>query len=173
MSVSIGATPVSTTSHLGFDTTADKAAGEPLAQWLTVVALKVWYLLACRFMWPTNLTLSPCWEIDRKKQGERQREGQECYCEGWWCWTWKGTSVWRLPNSFLHPLSPPPSISPMASRGEWQVSLLSLPLLLSCLRALWPGRGLMAQLLLPFSFLLLLLLFSISIALSLSICFNL
>lgn len=73
MFVSIGATLVSATSHLGFDTTADKAAGEPLARWLTVVALKVWYLLAWRSMRPTNLTLSPCWEIDRKSK-ERGKE---------------------------------------------------------------------------------------------------
>lgn len=73
MFVSIAATPVSTTLHLGSDTTADRAAGGPLAQWLTVVALKVWYLFARRSMWPTNLTLSPCWEIDRKSK-ERGKE---------------------------------------------------------------------------------------------------
>lgn len=68
MFVSISATSVSTTSHLGSDTIADRAAGGPLAQWLTVVALKVSCPLACRSMWPTNLTLSPCWEIDRKSE---------------------------------------------------------------------------------------------------------
>lgn len=66
---------------------------------------------------------------------------------------WKGTSVWRLLKSFLPPLSSPPSISPLASKVEWQVSLLSFPSLLSCLRALWPSRGLAAQFLLLISLL--------------------
>lgn len=59
--------------HIWDLTLADRAVGGPLAQWLTVVALKVWYLLACRSMRPTNLTLSPCWEIDRKSK-ERGKE---------------------------------------------------------------------------------------------------
>lgn len=64
----------SPTPHIWDLTLSQTAAtGGPLAQWLTAVALKVWYLLACRYMWPTNLTLSPCWEIDRKSK-ERGNE---------------------------------------------------------------------------------------------------
>lgn len=151
MFVSVGATSVSNTLHLGSDTIADSATGGPLAQWLTAVALKVWYPLACRSMWPTNLTLSPCWEIDRgsKERGKEKDKNVIVRDDGFG--RERGQVSGGFLNHFSPPLSSPPSISPMASKGEWQVSLLSFPSLLSCLRALWPGRGLTAQLLLLIS----------------------
>lgn len=105
MFVSVGATSVSNTLHLGSDTIADSATGGPLAQWLTAVALKVWYPLACRSMWPTNLTLSPCWEIDRgsKERGKEKDKNVIVRDDGF------GRERGQVSGGFLNHFSPPHS----------------------------------------------------------------
>lgn len=132
---------------------SDSTVIGPLTQWLAIVALKVCCPLACSSKQPTNKILSPAERWTEKASREEKDKNVIVKDDG--VDRGKGTSVWRLPSSFLPLYCFPSSISPMALKHEWQVSPLWLPSLLICLRAVWPSGRFgeqTAQLLLFISF---------------------
>lgn len=81
---------------------SDSTVIGPLTQWLAIVALKVCCPLACSSKQPTNKILSPAERWTEKASREEKDKNVIVKDDG--VDRGKGTSVWRLPSSFLPPV---------------------------------------------------------------------